>query len=63
MDKICKMYRKQALFGFAVYAAVAFVAMWAVEKYPLGEWRIPVALAPIMPAPLFACFPVAMSCK
>ncbi|HUZ04195.1 MAG TPA: hypothetical protein VMU62_02465 [Acidobacteriaceae bacterium] len=50
MDKICKTYRKQALFGFVLYAAVAFVAMWAVEKYPLGEWRIPVALTPIMPA-------------
>ncbi|HTU48996.1 MAG TPA: hypothetical protein VMF56_00295 [Acidobacteriaceae bacterium] len=50
MDSICKMYRKQALFGFAAYTVLAFVAMWVVEKYPLGEWRIPVALTPIMPA-------------
>jgi|ERR1035437_4729181 hypothetical protein len=50
MDKICKMYRKQALLGFFVYAVVAFAAMWAVGKYPLGQWRIPVALTPIVPA-------------
>lgn len=50
MDESCKMYRKQALLGFAVYSAVAFVAMWLVEKYPLGAWRIPVALTPIVPA-------------
>lgn len=50
MEQICKMYRKQALFGFAVYTAVAFVAMWVAGKYPLGEWRILVALTPIVPA-------------
>ncbi|MGC1870177.1 MAG: hypothetical protein WA700_04395 [Acidobacteriaceae bacterium] len=50
MDKACKMYRKQVYIGFAVYAAVAFVAAWVVAKYPLGEWRIPVALTPIVPA-------------
>jgi hypothetical protein len=50
MDKTCKMYRKQALLGFVVYTAVAFAAMWAVGKYPLGAWRIPVALTPIVPA-------------
>ncbi|MGC2511617.1 MAG: hypothetical protein WA430_13700 [Acidobacteriaceae bacterium] len=44
------MYRKQAYLGFAVYTAVALVAMWVVGKYPLGEWRIPVALTPIVPA-------------
>jgi hypothetical protein len=49
MDKVCKMYREQAFFGFAVYAVVAFAAMWAVGKYPLGEWRIVVALTPILP--------------
>jgi hypothetical protein len=50
MDKTYKIYRTQAFFGFAVYTAVAFVAMWVVGKYPLGEWRIPVALTPIAPA-------------
>ena len=44
------MYRKQAYLGFAVYTAVALLAMWVVGKYPLGEWRIPVALTPIVPA-------------
>ncbi|MGO8718877.1 MAG: hypothetical protein ACLQMO_06635 [Acidobacteriaceae bacterium] len=43
------MYRKQALLGFAVYTVMAFAAMWAVVKYPLGEWRIVVALTPILP--------------
>jgi O-antigen/teichoic acid export membrane protein len=55
MDEICKMYRKQALLGFAVYTAVAFATMWLVEKYPLGAWRIPVALTPIVPALFIAC--------
>jgi hypothetical protein len=50
MEKTYKIYRTQAFFGFAVYTAVAFVAMWAVGKYPLGEWRIPIALTPIVPA-------------
>lgn len=50
MNEVCKTYRKHALLGFALYAAVAFVAMWLVGKYPLGVWRIPVALAPILPA-------------
>ncbi len=50
MDAVCKVYRKQAFVGFAAYAAVALVAMWVVGKYPLGGWRIPVALTPILPA-------------
>ncbi|MES2220040.1 MAG: hypothetical protein V4587_03630 [Acidobacteriota bacterium] len=50
MDAACKVYRKQALVGFAAYAALAFLAVWVVEKYPLGEWRILVALTPIVPA-------------
>jgi hypothetical protein len=29
---------------------VALVAIWVIGKYPLGEWRIAVALAPIVPA-------------
>ncbi|MGB6932813.1 MAG: hypothetical protein WBG23_02425 [Acidobacteriaceae bacterium] len=44
------MYRKQAYIGFAVYTAVALVAAWVVAKYQLGEWRILVALTPIVPA-------------
>ncbi|HEY5255330.1 MAG TPA: hypothetical protein VIJ53_11805 [Acidobacteriaceae bacterium] len=50
MDKVCKTYKKQVYVGFAVYAAVALVAAWVVGKYPLGEWRILVALTPIVPA-------------
>ena len=50
MDSVCKMYRKQAYLGFAVYTAVALIAMWVVGKYPLGGWRIPIALTPIVPA-------------
>lgn len=50
MDAVCKVYRKQAFVGFVAYAAVALVAMWVVGKYPLGGWRIPVALTPILPA-------------
>ena len=50
MDKVCKTYKKQVYVGFAVYAAVALVAAWVVGKYSLGEWRILVALTPIVPA-------------
>jgi phosphatidylserine synthase len=50
MDKVCKTYQKQAFVGFAAYAAMALLAAWVVGKYPLGEWRIPVALTPIVPA-------------
>ena len=50
MDKVCKTYKKQVYVGFAVYAAVALVAASVVGKYSLGEWRILVALTPIVPA-------------
>jgi hypothetical protein len=50
MNPVCKTYKKQAYVGFAAYAAVALLAAWIVGKYPLGDWRIAVALTPIVPA-------------
>ena len=32
----CKMYRKQAYIGFAVYTAVALVAMWVGCEISVG---------------------------
>ncbi len=50
MNELCKKYRNQAYVGFLAYGAVTAIAMWAVLKYPLGIWRLPVALAPMVPA-------------
>jgi hypothetical protein len=48
MNEICKKYRNQAYFGFLIYALVTAVAMWAILKYPLGIWRLPIALTPMI---------------
>jgi hypothetical protein len=50
MDQLCKKYRNQAYVGFLLYGAVTAIAMWAVLKYSLGIWRLPVALTPMVPA-------------
>lgn len=50
MEKACKTYQKQVYLGFAVYVAVALGALWLVGRYPVGEWRLPIALTPILPA-------------
>ena len=50
MNEVCKRYRKQAYAGFAAYTAVAFLATWVIGRYSLGEYRILVALTPILPA-------------
>jgi hypothetical protein len=50
MEAVCKVYRKQALLGFAAYTVLALVATWVVKNFSLGEWRILVALSPIAPA-------------
>jgi hypothetical protein len=50
MNEASKAYRKQAYIGFALYGACTAVAMWAVLKYPLGIWRLPVAITPMLPA-------------
>ncbi len=50
MNEVCKKYRSQAYIGFLFYGAMTAIAAWAVLKLPLGEWRIPVALTPIVPA-------------
>jgi hypothetical protein len=50
MNETGKAYRKQAYIGFALYGACTAIAMWAVLKYPLGIWRLPVAISPMLPA-------------
>lgn len=50
MNESCKKYRNQAYIGFVVYGAVTAITMCAVLKYRLGIWRLPVALAPMLPA-------------
>jgi hypothetical protein len=50
MNEAAKIYRKQAYIGFALYGACTAIAMWAVLKYPLGIWRLPVAITPMLPA-------------
>ncbi|MHB8389540.1 MAG: hypothetical protein ACYDBH_08160 [Acidobacteriaceae bacterium] len=54
MNDACKVYRKQAYLGFFFYGVVTAAAMWSVLKYPLGVWRLPVALTPMLPALLIA---------
>lgn len=49
MNAICKKYRNQAYVGFVFYGAMTAIAMWTVLKYPLGIWRLPVALTPMLP--------------
>ncbi|HET9101403.1 MAG TPA: hypothetical protein VFN62_13495 [Acidobacteriaceae bacterium] len=50
MNATCKKYRNQAYVGFFFYGAMTAIAMWAVLRYPLGIWRLPVALTPMLPA-------------
>jgi hypothetical protein len=50
MNEASKVYRKQAYIGFTLYGACTAVAMWTVLKYPLGIWRLPVAITPMLPA-------------
>jgi hypothetical protein len=50
VNELCKKYRYQAYVGFLLYGAITAIAMWAVLKYPLGIWRLPVALTPMVPA-------------
>jgi hypothetical protein len=50
MNEICKKYRNQAYIGFLFYGITTAIAMGAVLKYPLGIWRLPVALTPMLPA-------------
>jgi hypothetical protein len=50
VNELCKKYRNQAYVGFLLYGAVTALAMWAVLKHPLGIWRLPVALTPMLPA-------------
>ena len=50
MNDLCKKYRNQAYIGFLLYGVVTAIAAWAVLRYPLGIWRIPLALTPIVPA-------------
>lgn len=50
MNEACKKYRNQAYIGFLLYGVMTAIAMWAVLKYPLGIWRLPVALTPMLPA-------------
>ncbi len=50
MNEVCKVYRKQAYFGFLLYGVVTAASMWAVLKFPLGAWRLPVAITPMLPA-------------
>lgn len=50
MNATCKKYRNQAYVGFLFYGAMTAIAMWAVLRYPLGIWRLPVALTPMLPA-------------
>jgi len=50
VSELCKKYRNQAYIGFLFYGVMTAIAMWAVLKYPLGIWRVPVALTPMLPA-------------
>lgn len=50
MNEASKAYRNQAFIGFFFYGAFTAIAMWAVLKYPLGIWRLPVAITPMLPA-------------
>jgi hypothetical protein len=50
VNEICKKYKNQAYIGFLLYGVMTAIAMWAVLKYPLGIWRLPVALTPMLPA-------------
>jgi hypothetical protein len=50
MNEACKKYRNQAYLGFLFYGATTGIAMWAVLEHPLGIWRLPVALTPMVPA-------------
>jgi hypothetical protein len=50
VSELCKKYRNQAYVGFLFYGVMTGIAMWAVLKYPLGIWRLPVALTPMLPA-------------
>jgi hypothetical protein len=50
VNEICKKYKNRAYIGFLLYGVMTAIAMWAVLKYPLGIWRLPVALTPMLPA-------------
>ena len=49
MNDSCKLYRKDSLLALGFYVVVLVLSIEAISKFHLGWWRIPVALAPVLP--------------
>jgi len=60
MNESCKLYRQRALLALALYAVVLVLSLSSIAKFHLGWWRIPVAIAPVLPCLLFVRAFVAM---
>jgi hypothetical protein len=48
-----RIFRKEGLTALALYSVTVVASIFAIEKFPLHGWKIPVAVAPILPALLF----------
>lgn len=49
VNETCRKYRKHAYLGLLLYGGMTVIAMWTLLKYPVGSWRLPVALTPMLP--------------
>lgn len=53
MNEACKSFRKEGLLALGLYSVVVAASIWAISKFHLGGWKIPVAITPVFPALLF----------
>jgi hypothetical protein len=49
VNESCRLYRKDSLVALGLYAVVLMLSIGANSRFHLGWWRIPVALAPVLP--------------
>ena len=52
MNESCKTYYKELALAGSVYIAVVVASVYLLTRIHLGYWRVPVAVAPVLPAAL-----------